>query len=245
MSVVQNKLIVALDVETADEARGLVASLRGIAAMFKIGSQLFTAAGPDFIKEIIKAGENIFLDLKFHDIPNTVAAAGVEATRLGVSMFNVHAVGGGAMMRRTADAVAECAATEGLARPTLLGVTVLTSSDEATLREIGVQEKADAMVARLAQLAMNNGLDGVVASAREVSLVRAVTKPEFIVVTPGVRPAGATRDDQARVMSPREAIAAGADYLVVGRPIIAASDPARAAKLIVDEMLSCAAGSRS
>ncbi|MDQ1639423.1 MAG: orotidine-5-phosphate decarboxylase [Pyrinomonadaceae bacterium] len=245
MSVVQNKLIVALDVETADEARGLVASLRGIAAMFKIGSQLFTAAGPDFIKEIIKAGEKIFLDLKFHDIPNTVAAAGVEATRLGVSMFNVHAVGGGAMMRRTADAVAECAASEGLTRPTILGVTVLTSSDDATLREIGVQEKADAMVARLAQLAMNSGLDGVVASAREVSLVRAVTKPEFIVVTPGVRPAGAARDDQARVMSPREAIAAGADYLVVGRPIIAASDPARAAKLIVDEMLSCAAGSRS
>jgi orotidine-5'-phosphate decarboxylase len=244
MSVVQNKLIVALDVQTAGEARRLVTALRGIAGMFKIGSQLFTAAGPDFVKEIIKAGDKIFLDLKFHDIPNTVAAAGVVATRLGVSMFNVHAGGGGAMMRRTADAVAECAAAEGRARPTILGVTVLTSSADATLQEIGVREKADEMVPRLAKLTADSGLDGVVASAREVSLVRAaVTKPGFIVVTPGVRPAGASKDDQARVMSPREAIAAGADYLVVGRPIIAATDPARAAQLIIDEMQSCAAGS--
>ncbi len=244
MRVVQNKLIVALDLETADGARRLISSLHGIAGMFKIGSQLFTAAGPDFVKEIIKAGEKIFLDLKFHDIPNTVAAAGVEATRLGVSMFNVHAGGGRAMMRRTAEAVAECAAGEGLARPVILGVTVLTSSDDATLKEIGVREKVDEMVSRLAKLTADSGLDGVVASAREVSLVRAaVAKPGFIVVTPGVRPAGAGKDDQARVMSPREAIAAGADYLVVGRPIVAAPDPARAAQLIVDEMQSNAAGS--
>jgi orotidine-5'-phosphate decarboxylase len=244
MIVEQNKLIVALDVEAADEARRLVASLRGIAGMFKIGSQLFTAAGPGFVKEIVNSGERVFLDLKFHDIPNTVAASGVEATRLGVSMFNVHASGGAEMMRRTADAVAGWAAAEGRTRPAVLGVTVLTSSDEATLREIGVQEKTDAMVARLAQLTANSGLDGVVASAREVSLVRtAVSKPGFIIVTPGVRPAGSDKDDQARVMSPHEAIAAGADYLVVGRPIIAAADPARAAQLILDEMQSCAAGS--
>lgn len=244
MTDMENKLIVALDVETADEARRLVTSLRGIAGMFKIGSQLFTAAGPDFVREIVESGEKIFLDLKFHDIPNTVAAAGVEATRLGVSMFNIHASGGGGMMHRTAEAVAECAAAEGRARPTILGVTVLTSSDDATLREIGVQEKADAMVARLAQLAAGSGLDGVVASAREVSLVRAsVTKPGFVVVTPGVRPMGADSNDQARVMSPREAIAAGADFLVVGRPIIAATDPAHAAELVVEEMQSHAAGS--
>jgi orotidine-5'-phosphate decarboxylase len=244
MTAVQNKLIVALDVETANEARRLVASLRGIAGMFKIGSQLFTAAGPDLVQEIIRDGERIFLDLKFHDIPNTVAAAGVEATRLGVSMFNVHAAGGSAMMRRTAAAVAECAAREGLLRPAILGVTVLTSSNDATLEEIGVREKPDEMVARLAQLAAHNGLDGVVASAREVSLVRdAVTKLGFIVVTPGVRPVGAGDDDQARVRSPREAIAAGADYLVVGRPILTASDPARAARQIIDEMQSSAAGS--
>lgn len=242
MNAVENKLIVALDVETADEARRLVDSLRGIAGMFKIGSQLFTAAGPDLVLEFIKAGEKIFLDLKFHDIPNTVAAAGVEATRLGVAMFNVHAVGGSTMMRRTAAAVAECAEREGLVPPAILGVTVLTSSNDTTLEEIGVREKPDEMVARLAQLAAHSGLDGVVASAREVSLVRdAVTKPGFIVVTPGVRPAGTDNDDQARVMSPREAIAAGADYLVVGRPIIAAPDPARAAQQIIDEMQSSAA----
>jgi orotidine-5'-phosphate decarboxylase len=235
---------VALDVDTVNEARRLAASLRGIAGMFKIGSQLFTAAGPDFVKEIVKSGEKVFLDLKFHDIPNTVAAAAVEATRLGVSMFNVHASGGAAMMRRTADAVAECAAAEGLPRPAILGVTVLTSSADATLLEIGVQEKAPAMVGRLAQLAANSGMDGVVASAREVSIVRtAVSKPGFIIVTPGVRPSGANRDDQARVMSPREAIAAGADYLVVGRPIIAAIDAARAAQTILEEMQSSAVSS--
>jgi orotidine-5'-phosphate decarboxylase len=161
-------------------------------------------------------------------------------------MFNVHASGGRAMMRRTAEAVAECAAGEGLAHPVILGVTVLTSSDDATLREIGVQEQADAVVARLARLTADSGLDGVVASAREVLLVRAaVTKPGFIVVTPGVRPVGAGNDDQARVVSPREAIAAGADYLVVGRPIVAAPDPARAAQQIIAEMQSCAAGSGS
>lgn len=244
MTVERNKLVVALDVETVNEARRLAASLRGIAGMFKIGSQLFTAAGPDFVKEIVKSGEKIFLDLKFHDIPNTVAAASVEAARLGVSMFNVHASGGAAMMRRTADAVTECAAAEGLPRPAILAVTVLTSSDDATLLEIGLQEKAPAMVGRLAQLAANSGMDGVVASAREVSIVRtAVSKPGFIIVTPGVRPSGANKDDQARVMSPREAIAAGADYLVVGRPIIAATDPARAAQTILEEMQSSAVSS--
>jgi len=242
MNAVQNKLIVALDVETVDQARQLVASLRGIPALFKIGSQLFTSAGPDFVRELVQAGDKIFLDLKFHDIPNTVAAASVEATRLGVSMFNVHAFGGGAMLRRTVDAVAECAMREGLARPAILGVTVLTSSNDATLEEIGIREKPAEIVARLAQLTAHSGLDGVVASAREVSLIRkVVTEPGFLIVTPGVRPGGTNNDDQARVMSPREAIAAGADYLVVGRPIIAAPDPAGAAQSIIDEMQSSVA----
>ena len=241
MNTTGNKLIIALDVETADAARRLVASLRGVAGMFKIGSQLFTAAGPALVREFIRGGERIFLDLKFHDIPNTVAAAGVEATRLGVSMFNVHAAGGSTMMRRTATAVSECAEREGLERPNVLGVTVLTSSDDAVLGEIGLREKPAELVRRLAQLAAQSGLDGVVASAREVSLVRdEVTKPGFIVVTPGVRPAGSGNDDQARIMSPRDAIAAGADYLVVGRPIIAAPDPARAAQQIFDEMQNSA-----
>ena len=237
MNAVSNKLIIALDVDTADHARRLVASLRGIAGMFKIGSQLFTAAGPELVREVIRSGEKVFLDLKFHDIPNTVAAAGLEATRLGVSMFNVHAAGGSIMMRRTATAVSECAEREGLVRPVVLGVTILTSSNDAVLGEIGLRENPAEMVSRLALLAAQSGLDGVVASAREVSLVRAeVRKAGFIVVTPGVRPAGSGNDDQARVMSPREAIAAGADYLVVGRPIVAAPDPARAAQQILEEM---------
>jgi orotidine-5'-phosphate decarboxylase len=243
MKPVHNRLIVALDVETAEEARRLVDALRGIAGIFKIGLQLFTATGPDLVREIIRGGEKIFLDLKFHDIPNTVAAAGVEATRLGVSMFNIHASGGSTMMRRTVDAVAQWAASEGLARPAILGVTVLTSSNQGTLEEIGISDKPDKVVARLAKLAADSGLNGIFASALEVSLIReVVTKPDFIVVTPGVRPAGTGPDDQARVMSPREAIGAGADYLVVGRPIIAAPDPARAAQSILDEMQRSAAG---
>src|SRR6266404_888840 len=149
----KDKLIVALDVESANHALDLFAQLRETAGIFKIGSQLFTAAGPELVRQIVARGGRVFLDLKFHDIPNTVAAAAVEATRLGVSIFNVHASGGSAMMRRTADAVAGCAAREGLARPAILGVTVLTSSNEATLKEIGLPEKADEVVARLAQLA--------------------------------------------------------------------------------------------
>jgi orotidine-5'-phosphate decarboxylase len=234
-----DQLVVALDVDSVTEARALTETLRGVAGGFKIGSRLFTSHGPSIVEALAGRGDRVFLDLKFHDIPNTVAAAGVEATRAGVFMFNVHAAGGSAMMLRTATAVAECAAREGLVRPAILGVTVLTSSNEVTLEEIGVREKPDEMVARLAQLAAHSGLDGVVASAREVCLVRgAVTKPDFIVVTPGVRPEGSGNDDQARVMSPREAVAAGADYLVVGRPIVAARDPARVAQQIIDEMQS-------
>lgn len=234
-----NRLIVALDVKTAAEAQRLVAGLRGIAGMFKIGSQLFTATGPMFVRDIVNSGERVFLDLKFHDIPNTVAAAGVEATRLGVSIFNVHAAGGSEMMRRTAGAVAESARAEGLTKPAIIAVTVLTSADEMTLAEVGWSLNAENLVGRLALLTAAAGLDGVVASPREVDIVRsAVTTPGFIVVTPGVRPEGAARGDQSRVTTPAEAIAAGADYLVVGRPIIAAPDPAKAALRIIEEMES-------
>lgn len=227
----------ALDVKTADAARRLVDQLRGIAGMFKVGSQLFTAVGPRFVREIVNSGERVFLDLKFHDIPNTVAAAGVEATRLGVSIFNVHAAGGSEMMRRAAGAVAESAEAEGLERPSIIAVTVLTSAGERTLAEVGWTANPEIMVERLSLLAEAAGMDGVVASPREVSIVRSVVKqPGFIVVTPGVRPEGAAIGDQFRVTTPREAIAAGADYLVVGRPIIEASDPSRAALQIIDEM---------
>ena len=239
-----NKLIVALDVEDTLKARALFNALRGVVGMFKIGSQLFTAAGPAFVREIISSGEGVFLDLKYHDIPNTVALAGVEATRLGVSIFNLHAAGGSEMMRRTSEAVSECAHLEGLARPIVIAVTVLTSGNADTLNEVGYTSAPAELVSRLAVLAEASGMDGVVASPREVGVVRsAVKNPNFVVVTPGVRPAGASLSDQKRVTTPREAILAGADYLVVGRPIIEAADPAQAAQQILEEMEMTAANS--
>lgn len=231
------KLIVALDVDRAARAREIVSALRGVVGMFKIGLQLYAAAGPDVVREIVRSGERVFLDLKFHDIPNTVAAAGVEATRLGVSIFNVHASGGSKMMRRTVEAVDRCANDEGLPRPNVIAVTVLTSSDQETLTEIGFSSGPADLVRRLALIAEAAGMDGVVASPHEVRLIReAVKKPHFIVVTPGVRPSGSAPGDQSRIMSPSEAISAGADYLVVGRPILEATDPVRAAQQIIREM---------
>ena len=242
----KNKLIVALDVETASEARRLVSTLSGMVGMFKIGSQLFTAAGPALVCEIIESGERVFLDLKFHDIPNTVACAGVAATRLGVSIFNLHAAGGSEMMRRTANTVAEFAASEGLARPLIIAVTVLTSANAATLADVGYSLDPAELVPRLAQLAEASGMDGVVASPREAGMVRsAVKKADFIVVTPGVRPTSSALFDQKRVTTPREAMIAGADYIVVGRPIIDAPDPAQAARRIVEEMEMSAANTTS
>lgn len=231
------KLIVALDVDTAAKARDLVNALRGIVGMFKIGSQLFTAAGPALVREIVNSGERVFLDLKFHDIPNTVAAAGVEAARMGVSIFNVHAGGGSDMMSRTVEAVTKSAEDEGLTKPHIIAVTVLTSSNQKTLAEVGISSSPADLVRHFALLAEAAGLDGVVASPHEVRLIRAaVKKSGFIVVTPGVRPAGSTPGDQSRVTTPREAIAAGADYLVVGRPILSAPDPVEAAQRIIREM---------
>ena len=232
-----NKLIIALDVETVNEARGLVSMLGARAGMFKVGSQLFTAGGADSVREIVRAGGRVFLDLKFHDIPNTVAAASREAVRLGVSLFNVHASGGSEMMRRAADATAETAEREGLARPKLIAVTVLTSADAATLREIGVANGVEEQVKMLARLAASSGLDGVVASPHEIAPVRSVVgEREFLIVTPGVRPASSAHDDQRRVMTPAEAVRAGADYLVAGRAILNAPDPLRAAEEMLDEM---------
>ncbi len=233
----RNKLIVALDVDSAAKARELVNALRGVAGMFKVGSQLFTAAGPAVVKEIVASGEQVFLDLKYHDIPNTVAQAGVEATRLGVSIFNIHAVGGREMMRRTADAVTECAENEGILRPVVIAVTALTSANAETLQDVGINDMPDELVSRLARLANESGMDGVVASPQEIGIVRgAVRNGRFVVVTPGIRPAGADLLDQKRVTTPREAVAAGADYIVVGRPILTADDPAEAARRILADM---------
>jgi orotidine-5'-phosphate decarboxylase len=232
-----NKLIVALDVETEGRARELFSALREVAGAFKIGSQLFTAAGPELVRWMTEGGARVFLDLKFHDIPNTVASAGVEAARLGVFMFNVHASGGSEMMRRTADAVKEAAEREGLAKPVVIGVTVLTSSDSATLAEAGIKAEPEAQVTRLARLAESAGLDGVVASPLEIAAVRAaVERQEFLIVAPGVRPSGSSRDDHRRVLTPAEAVRAGADYLVVGRAILNAPDPVQAAISISEEM---------
>ncbi|HUS11205.1 MAG TPA: orotidine-5'-phosphate decarboxylase [Pyrinomonadaceae bacterium] len=236
-----NKLIVALDVDSIQKARDLVSALRGVVGMFKIGSQLFTAAGPALVREIINSGERVFLDLKYHDIPNTVARAGVEATRLGVSIFNLHAVGGSEMMRRTADAVSECVEAEGLTRPLVIAVTVLTSTNENTLTEIGYGAAATDLVPRLALLAQSSGMNGVVASPAEVGIVRsAVRTRDFVVITPGIRPKGTELFDQKRVTTPREAMLAGADYLVVGRPILEAPDPVVAARQVLEAMESSA-----
>jgi orotidine-5'-phosphate decarboxylase len=237
MNKAKDKLIVALDVDSASRALDLFAALRDVAGMFKIGSQLFTAAGPDVVRQIISNGGRIFLDLKFHDIPNTVAASGVEAARLGVSIFNVHASGGAEMMKRTAAAVAEVSVKEGLAKPKVIAVTLLTSIDQNTLAQIGILNEPRSVVSSWAQLAADCGLDGVVASPQEIEIIRdAVDKPDFVIVTPGVRSAGSVADDQRRVLTAAEAIRAGADYLVVGRPILNAADPVKAANRIVAEI---------
>jgi orotidine-5'-phosphate decarboxylase len=225
----KDRLIVALDVPTVPEARSLVDRLAGAVGMFKVGSQLFTAEGPAFVRELVARGEKVFLDLKFHDIPNTVAHAVGEGARLGVSFLDVHALGGKAMLEAGVAALPALGAR-------LLAVTILTSHDDASLGEIGVAGSVEASVRRLARLARAAGLDGVVASPHEVALIREACGPDFLIVTPGIRPAGAAKGDQARPATPRAALAAGADYLVVGRPITEATDPVAAAAAIVREM---------
>jgi len=233
----KDKIIVALDVETAGEARAIIDEIGGEVGAFKIGLQLFTAAGASFVREVVAKNIRLFLDVKFHDIPNTVAKASIEVARLGVWMFNVHALGGAEMMRRTVENVRETCERENLAQPKIIGVTVLTSANRETLAEIGIEKEIDSQVVNLARLTAKCGLDGVVASPLEVETIRSnVERRDFLIVTPGIRPAFATNDDQKRVMTPREAVSGGADYLVIGRPITAQNDRLSAVRKIVEEI---------
>ena len=230
-----DQLLVALDVDTVAEARALADQLRGVAGGFKIGSRLFTSEGPAIVEELASRGDRVFLDLKFHDIPNTVAGAIGAATRLGVWMVNVHASGGSAMMRAARTAADEEAARGSRPAPLVIAVTMLTSLDQRALTEIGLTRSVTAQVERLAALTEAAGLDGVVASPQEISIIRQACGPRFAIVTPGIRGAGDAQGDQSRTLSAAGALAAGASYLVVGRPIIAAPDPRAAAERIAAE----------
>ena len=230
----RDRLIIALDVSSAAEAVRMAEKLRGHVGVFKVGSQLFTAEGPVVARHLAALGEKVFLDLKFHDIPNTVHAAAREAARMGVSMLNVHAAGGSKMMEAALEGAGE--GSSGRDRPLVLAVTVLTSLGRYDLAGIGLSGSAERAAIRLARLAQRAGLDGVVASPLEIAAIRRSCGPEFVVVTPGIRFATTVADDQARIATPKEAIRAGGDYLVVGRPITAAADPAAAADAIVAEM---------
>ena len=232
----RERLILALDVDDLERVKALVTLLDSKVGMFKVGKQLFTHAGPQAVKLIQGMGGEVFLDLKFHDIPNTVAKAAIEATRLGVKMFNVHASGSLEMMHLTVREVSRVCRQEGLRRPIMLAVTVLTSLNKSDLQRVGVDGEVADQVIRLALLTRQAGMDGVVASPQEVASIRAACGRRFIIVSPGVRPQRAKRNDQRRVMTPEEAIRAGADYIVVGRPIMEAKDPMRAAQEIITEM---------
>jgi len=233
----RDRLIVALDVDSQAQAERLAERLDGLVRRFKIGSQLFTAGGPAVVEAIQKRGAEVFLDLKFHDIPNTVAGAAREAARLGVFMFNVHASGGLAMMKAAAEGAAAAAVELSVRRPLAIAVTVLTSLDRAALhRELGVTSSVEDHVLHLAELAREAGLDGTVASPVEIAAIRRSLGAAWVIVTPGVRPAGSAAGDQSRVATPGAATRAGAHYLVVGRPITGAPDPAAAAAAILEEM---------
>ena len=227
----KDRLIVALDVSGATQARQIVQAIGDAATTYKIGKQLFTAEGPQVVRDLVASGRKVFLDLKYHDIPNTVAAAVRSAAELGVSMLTVHASGGSKMLKAAAEA-----ASQSPAKPMVLAVTVLTSLSDADLQELGVAGNVLSQVLRLGALARAAGCGGLVASAQEARELRTALGEDFAIVTPGVRPAGASAGDQARVVTPKDAIAAGATYLVVGRPILEAPDPAKAAQQIADEI---------
>lgn len=233
----KDRIVLALDIDDAQEALSLVAELKDLVGIFKVGHQLFTAYGPDIVRRIIEKGGKVFLDLKYHDIPNTVAKASAEAVKLGVTIFNVHALGGYDMMKAAVDTAQETAQKINRSMPIALAVTVLTSMDEKTLRrELKITRSLQREVAHLARLAQRAGMSGVVASPQEIRMLRRAVRGEFVLLTPGVRPAWAAVDDQKRIMTPGEAVAEGADYLVMGRPVLKAKDRQEAVKKIIDEI---------
>jgi orotidine-5'-phosphate decarboxylase len=236
----RSSLIVALDFDSLSSAVKFAKQVADLVGMFKIGNQLFTAAGPAAVKEVAALGAGVFLDLKFHDIPNTVAGAVLSAAAMtGVQLVNVHALGGKAMLEAAVQAIS-AGVPMGADRPRLLAVTILTSMGQKAMKEVGISGAPKLRVVKLAQLAKSAGVDGVVASVQEAKAIRKVCGRDFLIVTPGVRPkdktAASEKDDQARTATPTEAIRAGADFLVVGRPILAAADPRAAAQAIVEEI---------
>lgn len=239
--MVERPVIVALDYPDAAPARGFVARLEPGSCRLKVGKELFVAAGPGFVSELVDGGHEVFLDLKFHDIPNTVAQACKAAARLGVWMTNVHACGGPRMLEAAREALDAASGR----RPLLIAVTVLTSMGDAELQAIGIHTSAVDQVMRLARLTRESGLDGVVCSAREAAALRQAMGPGFALVTPGIRPAGAEAGDQTRILTPAQALAAGADYLVVGRPITQAADPMAALMAINQEIAAFQRGAQA
>ena len=232
----KDKIIFALDVEHFTEAQRWVKLLKDHVGIFKVGKQLFTHAGPKVIHMILQKGQKVFLDLKYHDIPNTVAKAGEEATKLNVSMFNLHALGGFEMMKKTVDLSRATAKSLGVTKPLILAVTILTSMDENALKEVGVQGSIQEEVGRLASLASKAGVDGVIASPQEIGIIRERCGEKFVIVTPGIRAPSDKKDDQKRTLTPREAVSAGANYLVIGRPIKEAKDPIEAVQKIIEDI---------
>ena len=230
----RDRLIIALDTPSLDAAREIAGGLHGAVRWFKVGPELFTAAGPAAV-EALRGSARVFLDLKFHDIPATVAGAVAAATRLGVDLLNVHALGGRPMLTAARDA-AERAASAGSRPPMVIAVTLLTSGDSSAMRDAGISGTPEGVALRLAKLAQAAGLQGVVASPLDAAAIRSACGPGFLIVCPGIRPAGTGQDDQRRVLAPREAIAAGADMLVVGRPVTRAPDPRRAAEEVLREI---------
>ena len=232
----QNPIIAALDVPTAEQALKLAEQIAPAVGAFKIGKELFVSAGPDIVKRVRDTGASVFLDLKFHDISNTVAKAIAVATRLDVQMTTIHTSGGSEMMRAAEKSAQDTAKTLGVAAPLVLGVTVLTSSTNETLAELGIEADTEAQVLRLAQLAVKSGLRGLVCSPLEIAALRKVLPAHIQLVTPGIRTGAEKADDQKRTLSPREAMSAGASWLVIGRPIYAAENPRAAAEKILESL---------